>query len=84
MENHEGSAQACATAFIRMDVDKLTKANLQVRREKKHAMLSPPDNFETICDHPQLRKQRHGHGKALIFCDPSVFQISATKVMLSV
>lgn len=35
MENHEGSAQACATAFIRTDVDKLTKANLQVRREKK-------------------------------------------------
>lgn len=61
-----------------MNVDK-GKPNLHITRKIECHGITPPDNFETICDHRQLRKQRHGHGKAWIFCDPSAFEKSATK-----
>lgn len=39
-----------------------------------------PGNCETKCDHPQLKRQRHGHGKVLLFCGPLGYQISAIKI----
>lgn len=36
-----------------------------------------PGNCETKCDYPQLKRQRHGHEKVLLFCGPSGYQMSA-------
>ena len=42
-------------------------------------MSNLPGNSETIYGHQQQRKQRHGHKKAQISCDPLGFQISDKK-----
>lgn len=36
-----------------------------------------PDNSETICDHPQLKRRKHGHERVSLYGDPWEFQISA-------